>query len=83
MKNLLFIRKWHYFASIVLMLLVVSSCFGDITQYKRIGETDYYLVETENLDLVKVSNIRDLSKIYIGMINISSLNVQIESLRRL
>jgi len=48
MKNLLFIRKWHYFASIVLMLLVVSSCFGDITQYKRIGETDYYLVETED-----------------------------------
>ena len=41
---------------IIIVILLFSSCvFGDITQYKQIGDTEYYLVEsTGNVPYVNI-----------------------------
>jgi hypothetical protein len=51
MINLVYYRRWFNLAGIVLIMLAVSSCFGDMTQYKRIGDTKYYLVESVDGDV--------------------------------
>lgn len=36
------------FAMSLMLLFLICSCLGDITQYKRIGDTDYFLVDSDN-----------------------------------
>lgn len=46
MNNSIIIKRWCSYTGIpFVLLLLVSACIGDITQYKKLGDTEYYLVE--------------------------------------